>query len=69
MTLLIIFFGLAVVYYLFQKNRINRIEKQEYLRERKNEKFEQLLYLARKQDAAKSGEQDKKIITRRIDIL
>lgn len=59
MTLLIIFFGLAVVYYLFQKNRINRIEKQEYLRERKNEKFEQLLDLARKQDAAKSGEQDK----------
>lgn len=66
MTLLIIFFGLAVVYYLFQKNRINRIEKQEYLRERKNEKFEQLLDLARKQDAATSEEQDK-IITRRID--
>ncbi|WP_428071223.1 hypothetical protein [Chryseobacterium gambrini] len=59
MTLLIIFFGLAVVYYLFQKNRINRIEKQEYLRERKNEKFEQLLNLARKQDAARSEEQDK----------
>ncbi|HAO08268.1 MULTISPECIES: hypothetical protein [Chryseobacterium] len=59
MTLLIIFFGLAVVYYLFQKNRINRIEKQEYLRERKNEKFEQLLDLARKQDAATSEEQDK----------
>ncbi|PVV57328.1 hypothetical protein [Chryseobacterium sp. HMWF035] len=59
MTLLIIFFGLAVVYYLFQKNRINRIEKQEYLRERKNEKFEQLLDLARKKDAARSEEQDK----------
>lgn len=59
MTLLIIFFGLAVVYYLFQKNRINRIEKQEYLRERKNEKFEQLLDLARKQDAARSEDQDK----------
>ena len=59
MTLLITFFGLAVVYYLFQKNRINRIEKQEYLRERKNEKFEQLLNLARKQDAARSEEQDK----------
>ncbi len=59
MTLLIIFFGLAVVYYLFQKNRINRIEKQEYLRERKNEKFEQLLNLARKQDTARSEEQDK----------
>ncbi|MFY7846959.1 MULTISPECIES: hypothetical protein [Chryseobacterium] len=59
MTLLIIFFGLAVVYYLFQKNRINRIEKQEYLRERKNEKFEQLLDLARKQDTARSEEQDK----------
>ncbi|NML58106.1 hypothetical protein [Chryseobacterium cheonjiense] len=59
MILLIIFFGLAVVYYLFQKNRINRIEKQEYLRERKNEKFEQLLDLARKQDGAKSEEQNK----------
>lgn len=59
MTLLIIFFGLAGVYYLFQKNRINRIEKQEYLRERKNEKFEQLLDLARKQDTARSEEQDK----------
>lgn len=32
MTLLIIFFWVAVVYYLFQKSRINRIEKQEYLR-------------------------------------
>jgi len=53
MTLLIIFFGVAVVYYLFQKSRINRIEKQEYLREKKDEKFEQLLDLARKQDAAK----------------
>ena len=41
------------MYYLFQKSRINRIEKQEYLREKKDEKFEQLLDLARKQDAAK----------------
>ncbi|WP_345766992.1 hypothetical protein [Chryseobacterium endophyticum] len=54
MTLLIIFIGIAIVYYLFQKSRINRIEKQEYLREKKDEKFEQLLDLARKQDAAKS---------------
>lgn len=53
MTLLIIFFGVAVVYYLFQKSSINRIEKQEYLREKKDEKFEQLLDLVRKQDAAK----------------
>lgn len=54
MTLLIIFIGIAIVYYLFQKSRINWIEKQEYLREKKDEKFEQLLDLARKQDAAKS---------------
>lgn len=47
MTLLIIFIGVAIVYYLFQKSRINRIEKQEYLREKKDEKFEQLLDLAR----------------------
>ncbi|WP_294314935.1 hypothetical protein [uncultured Chryseobacterium sp.] len=47
MTLLIIFIGIAIVYYLFQKSRINRIEKQEYLREKKDEKFEQLLDLAR----------------------
>ncbi len=58
MTLLIIFFGVAVVYYLFQKSRINRIEKQEYLREKKDEKFEQLLDLARKQDAAKYDTQN-----------
>lgn len=57
MTLLIIFIGIAVVYYLFQKSRINRIEKQEYLREKRDEKFEQLLDLARKQDAAKSEAQ------------
>ncbi len=54
MTLLIIFIGIAAVYYLFQRSRISRIEKQEYLREKKDEKFEQLLDLARKQDAAKS---------------
>ncbi|WP_294200388.1 hypothetical protein [Chryseobacterium sp. sg2396] len=47
MTLLIIFIGIAIVYYLFQKSRINWIEKQEYLREKKDEKFEQLLDLAR----------------------
>lgn len=58
MTLLIVFFGVAVVYYLFQKSRINRIEKQEYLREKKDEKFEQLLDLARKQDAAKYDTQN-----------
>lgn len=58
MTLLIIFFGVAVVYYLFQKSRINRIEKQEYLQEKKDEKFEQLLDLARKQDAAKYDTQN-----------
>lgn len=57
MTLLIIFIGLAIVYYLFQKSRINRIEKQQYLQEKKDEKFEQLLDLARKQDAAKSETQ------------
>ncbi|WP_294284629.1 hypothetical protein [uncultured Chryseobacterium sp.] len=52
MTLLIIFIGIAAVYYLFQKSRINMIEKQEYLRVKKDEKFGQLLDLARKQDAA-----------------
>jgi hypothetical protein len=57
MTLLIIFIGIAAVYYLFQRSRISRIEKQEYLREKKDEKFEQLLDLARKQDAAKSESQ------------
>lgn len=57
MALLIIFIGIALVYYLFQKSRINRIEKQEYLREKRDEKFEQLLDLARKQDAAKSEAQ------------
>lgn len=54
MTLLIIFLCIAVAYYLFQKSRIDRIEKQEYMREKKNEKFEQLLDLARKQDVIKS---------------
>jgi hypothetical protein len=58
MTLLIIFIGIAAVYYLFQKSRISRTEKQQYLREKKDEKFEQLLDLARKQDAAKSGSQE-----------
>lgn len=56
--LLIIFFGIAVTYYLFQKSRISRIEKQEYLREKKNEKFDQLLDLARKEDQAKSKNQN-----------
>lgn len=51
MILLIIFLCIVIVYYLFQKNKINRIEKQEDLQNRKNEKFKQLLDLARKQDA------------------
>lgn len=67
MTLLIIFLGIAVVYYLFQKSRIKRIEKQEYLREKKDKKFEQLLDLARKQDTAKSEAQIP-IPIRRIDL-
>ncbi|SHE67855.1 hypothetical protein [Chryseobacterium takakiae] len=54
MTLVIIFLCIAVAYYLFQKNKIDRIEKQEYMREKKNEKFEQLLDLARKQDVTRS---------------
>jgi FtsZ-interacting cell division protein ZipA len=57
MVLLVIFLGVAIVYYLFQKNKISRMEKQEYLQDKKNEKFEQLLDLARKQDTAKSEEE------------
>jgi FtsZ-interacting cell division protein ZipA len=57
MVLLVIFLGVAIVYYLFQKNKISRMEKQEYLQDKKHEKFEQLLDLARKQDAAKSEEE------------
>jgi FtsZ-interacting cell division protein ZipA len=57
MVLLVIFLGVAIVYYLFQKNKISRMEKQEYLQDKKQEKFEQLLDLARKQDAAKSEEE------------
>jgi uncharacterized ion transporter superfamily protein YfcC len=53
MVFLVIFICVAIVYYLLQKNKIDRIEKQEYLHEKKNEKFEQLLDLARKQDAEK----------------
>lgn len=57
MVLLVIFLGVAIVYYLFQKNKISRMEKQEYLQDKKHEKFEQLLDLTRKQDAAKSEEE------------
>jgi FtsZ-interacting cell division protein ZipA len=57
MVLLVIFLGVAIVYYLFQKNKISRMEKQEYLQDKKQEKFEQLLDLDRKQDAAKSEEE------------
>ena len=58
MTFAIIFLCLFISYYLFQKSKIRRIEKQEYLQERKNQKFNELLDLARKQDEHNS-ENDK----------
>ncbi|KFF14050.1 hypothetical protein N6B72_08315 [Chryseobacterium soli] len=58
MPLLVVFLCFLIVYYLFQKSKINRIEKQESLQDKKNDKYEQLLDLARKQDAAKSEEEN-----------
>jgi len=58
MPLLVVFLCFLIVYYLFQKSKINRIEKQESLQDKKNDKYEQLLDLARKQDAVKSEEEN-----------
>ncbi|MCS3532517.1 hypothetical protein [Chryseobacterium sp. JUb7] len=57
LILLVIFLCIAIAYYLFQKSKINRIEKKEYLQEKRNEKYEQLLDLARKQDSSKSEDE------------
>lgn len=54
MTWAIIFLCLFISYYLFQRSKIKRIEKQEYAQERKNQKFGELLDLARKQDQENS---------------
>ncbi|QQV02795.1 MULTISPECIES: hypothetical protein [Chryseobacterium] len=54
MTFVIIFLCLFISYYLFQKSKIRRIEKQEYIQERKNQKLNELLDLARKQDEQNS---------------
>ena len=50
MILWVLFIGVAIVYFLFQKSKINRIQKQEYLKQRKEQQIENLLKLARKQD-------------------
>lgn len=58
MIIFIICFSIFITYYLVQKQKINRQEKQDYLEEKKQQRFEELLKIAREEDK-KNKEQQK----------
>ena len=50
MIIFIICFSIFITYYLVQRQKINRQEKQDYLEEKKQQRFEELLKIAREED-------------------
>jgi uncharacterized membrane protein len=57
MIIFIICFSIFITYYLVQKQKINRQEKQDYLEEKKQQRFEELLKIAREEDKKNKEEQ------------
>lgn len=54
--ILFVFISIAVIYYLIQSNKIKRVQKREYFKEKQEEKLKQLLEQAREEDAKKAEE-------------
>ena len=50
MIIFIICISIFITYYLVQKQKINREEKHNYLEEKKQQRFEELLKIAREED-------------------
>ncbi len=57
MIIFIICFSIFITYYLVQRQKINRQEKQDYLEEKKQQRFEELLKIAREEDKKNKEEQ------------
>lgn len=57
MIIFIICFSIFITYYLVQGQKINRQEKQDYLEEKKQQRFEELLKIAREEDKKNKEEQ------------
>ena len=57
MILFIIFISIFITYYLVQRQKISRQEKQDFLEEKKQQKLEELLKLAREEDRKNKEEQ------------
>lgn len=57
MIIFIICFSIFITYYLVQKQKINRQEKQDYLEEKKQQRFEELLKIALEEDKKNKEEQ------------
>ena len=57
MILFIIFISIFITYYFVQRQKISRQEKKDYLEEKKQQKLEDLLKLAREEDRKNKEEQ------------
>ena len=59
MLLFIIFISIFITYYLVQRQKIIRQEKHDYLEEKKQQRFDELLKLAREEDKKRAEEEQK----------
>ncbi|MBP8085063.1 MAG: hypothetical protein KAY28_02820, partial [Cloacibacterium sp.] len=57
MLIFIVFISLFITYYLVQRQKILRQEKHDYLEEKKQQKLEELLKIAREEDKKSKEEQ------------
>jgi len=57
MIIFIICFSIFITYYLVQRQKIIRQEKHDYLEEKKQQKLEELLKIAREEDKKSKEEQ------------
>ena len=59
MLLFIIFISIFITYFLVQRQKIIRQEKHDYLEEKKQQRFDELLKLAREEDKKRAEEEQK----------
>ena len=59
MLIFIVFISLFITYYLVQRQKILRQEKHDYLEEKKQQRFDELLKLAREEDKKRAEEEQK----------
>ena len=59
MIIFIICISIFITYYLVQRQKIIRQEKHDYLEEKKQQRFDELLKLAREEDKKRAEEEQK----------